>query len=200
MGKRIGLYLRVSNGDQTTEPQRLELHDYCSRRGWNVVAEYSDTISGAKFTRSGLDRLMTDIRKGRIDTVVCSKLDRLGRSLPHLAQLVFELDANRTALVCSSQPIDTSDENPAGRLVMHVLMAMAEFERSLIRERTRAGLKAARAKGVRLGRPSTLDAHRDDIARLRTQGLTCRSQRNSMFSCEIAVALCWKSVLVRCTG
>ena len=116
-----------------------------------MTAEYTDTISGAKFTRTGLDRLMADVRKRRIDTILCTKLDRLGRSLPHLAQIIFELDGNGVALVCSSQPIDTSDENPAGRLIMHVLMAVAEFERSLIRERTRAGLKVARAKGVKLG-------------------------------------------------
>jgi DNA invertase Pin-like site-specific DNA recombinase len=175
MSKRIALYLRVSTGEQTIEPQRLELHEYCNRRGWSVAAEYTDTVSGAKFTRSGLDRLMAAVRKRRIDTILCTKLDRLGRSLPHLAQIIFELDGNGVALVCSSQPIDTSDENPAGRLIMHVLMAMAEFERSLIRERTRAGLKLARSKGVRLGRPSTLDAHRHEIALLRAQGRTGRA-------------------------
>jgi putative DNA-invertase from lambdoid prophage Rac len=175
MSKRIALYLRVSTGEQTLEPQRLELHDYCNRRGWSVAAEYADTISGAKFTRSGLDQLMSAVRKRKIDTILCTKLDRLGRSLPHLAQIIFELDGNGVALVCSSQPIDTSEENPAGRLIMHVLMAMAEFERSLIRERTRAGLKVARAKGVRFGRPATLDAHRDDIARLRAMGKTGRA-------------------------
>jgi DNA invertase Pin-like site-specific DNA recombinase len=175
MSKRIGLYLRVSNGDQTIEPQRLELHDYCSRRGWNVVAEYTDTASGAKFTRAGLDELMCAVRKRRIDVILCVKLDRLGRSLPHLAQIISELDANGVALVCSSQSIDTSDENPAGRLVMHVLMAVAQFERSLIRERTRAGLKAARARGIQLGRKPTLDAHRENVAKLRAQGHSGRA-------------------------
>lgn len=175
MSKRIALYLRVSTGEQTLDPQRLELHEFCSRRGWKVTAEYTDTISGAKFTRTGLDRLMADVRKRRIDTILCTKLDRLGRSLPHLAQVIFELDGNGVALVCSSQPIDTSDENPAGRLIMHVLMAVAEFERSLIRERTRAGLKVARARGVKLGRPATLNAHRAGIARLRAHGRTGRA-------------------------
>jgi len=175
MSKRIALYYRVSTDDQTTEPQRLELHDYCNRRGWPIAAEYSDTASGAKFTRSGLDGLMKAVRKRRIDVILCVKLDRLGRSLPHLAQIISELDGNGVALVCSSQSIDTSDENPAGRLIMHVLMAVAQFERSLIQERTRAGLKVARAKGVRLGRPHSLSPHYNDVARLRSQGMSGRA-------------------------
>jgi DNA invertase Pin-like site-specific DNA recombinase len=79
MNKRIALYYRVSTDEQTTDPQRLELHDYCQRKGWSIAAEYSDTVSGAKFTRTGLDRLMTAVRKRRIDVIVCVKLDRLGR-------------------------------------------------------------------------------------------------------------------------
>lgn len=176
--KRVALYYRVSTDDQTTEPQRMELLDYCQRRGWvrefdkagrlqapgedgfitivdplPKVAEYSDKISGAKFTRGGLDRLMADVRARRLDAVICVKMDRLGRSLPHLAQLISEFDANGVALICTSQGIDTSMDNPAGRLQMHVLMAVADFERSLIRERTRAGLEAARARGSVMGRP-----------------------------------------------
>jgi putative DNA-invertase from lambdoid prophage Rac len=174
MSKRIALYYRVSTDEQTTDPQRLELHDYCQRKGWPIAAEYSDTISGAKFTRSGLDRLMAAVRKRKIDAIVCVKLDRLGRSFPHLAQLIFEFDSNGVALICTSQPIDTSEENPAGRLIMHVLIAMAQFERSLIQERTRAGLRVARAKGVRLGRPPSLNPHYDEVARLRAQGMSGR--------------------------
>lgn len=153
--KRAGLYLRVSTQDQSVEAQRLELREFCERRGWDLVRakEYADQASGAKITRTGLDALMSDVRKRRLDVVLCVKLDRLGRSLPHLAQLVGELDAAGVALVCTSQSIDTSDANPAGRLQMHVLMAVAEFERSLIRERTKAGLVVARANGKRLGRP-----------------------------------------------
>jgi putative DNA-invertase from lambdoid prophage Rac len=153
MNKRIALYYRVSTDEQSTDPQRLELHDYCARKAWPIAAEYSDTVSGAKFTRTGLDQLMADVRRRRIDVLLCVKLDRLGRSFPHLAQLIFEFDSNGVALICTSQPIDTSEENPAGRLIMHVLIAMAQFERSLIQERTRAGLKVARAKGVKFGRP-----------------------------------------------
>ena len=173
--KRIALYYRVSTDDQSTDPQRLELQDYCQRKGWSVAAEYCDTISGAKFTRTGLDRLMAAVRKRKIDVILCVKLDRLGRSFPHLAQMIFEFDSNGVALICTSQPIDTSEENPAGRLIMHVLIAMADFERSLIKERTLAGLKAARARGARLGRPATLGAHEAKVATLRSQGLSVRA-------------------------
>ncbi len=161
---KTAIYLRISTTSQSHDPQRSELLDYCARRGWEDVGEYADTISGAKFTREGLDRLMADVRRGRIGRVVCVKLDRLGRSLPHLAQIIAELDAHHTALVCSSQSIDTSHDNPAGRLQMHVLMAVAEFERSLSRERTKAGVAAARARGKRLGRPRTVLSPRQDAA------------------------------------
>ena len=87
---------------------------------------------------------MAAVRKRKIDIILCVKLDRLGRSFPHLAQMIFEFDSNSVALICTSQPIDTSEENPAGRLIMHVLIAMSEFERSLIKERTRAGLRVAK--------------------------------------------------------
>jgi DNA invertase Pin-like site-specific DNA recombinase len=88
---KIALYLRVSTDRQTTDSQAVELRDYCKRRGWNQTQEFSDTASGAKFTRDGLDAMMREVRKGRIDAVVAYKLDRLGRSLPHLAQLVGEM-------------------------------------------------------------------------------------------------------------
>ena len=146
MSKRFALYYRVSTDDQTTDPQRLELQDYCNRRGWRVAARSTDTVSGAKFTRTGLDRLMGAVRRRHIDVLLCVKLDRLGRSFSHLAQMIFEFDSSGVALICTSQPIDTSEENPSGRLIMHVLIAMAEFERSLIKERTRAGLKVAKGQ------------------------------------------------------
>jgi DNA invertase Pin-like site-specific DNA recombinase len=149
---RVALYYRVSTEDQTTEPQRLELLEYCRRRGWENVSEYRDVISGAKTARVGLEMLMRGVRKHKFDAVLVAKLDRLGRSLPHLAQLIAELDSHKVALVATTQGIDTTEQNPAGRLQMHVLMAVAEFEREIIRERTKAGLKAALARGSTLGR------------------------------------------------
>ena len=173
--KANAIYLRVSTEEQNHDPQRDELRDYCARREWNAV-EYSDKISGAKFSRAGLDRLMAEVRRGRIERVVVVKLDRLGRSLPHLAQLIGELDAHRVALIATSQGIDTSHDNPSGRLQMHVLMAVAEFERSLIRERTKAGLNAALTRGVKLGRRAiVLDAmKREELASWKAAPTTLR--------------------------
>ena len=175
MNKRIATYLRVSSDEQSVDAQRLELLEYCQRRGWEITAEYCDTASGAKSSRKGLDRMMADVRRRRIDVILCVKLDRLGRSLPHLAGLIFEFDSNGVALVCSSQPIDTTSENPAGRLIMHVLMAMAEFERALIKERTLAGLKAARARGATLGRPRSIDQYRSQVIELKGRGMSRRA-------------------------
>ncbi|MDP3073594.1 MAG: recombinase family protein [Opitutaceae bacterium] len=151
---KIALYTRVSSSDQTVEPQLLELRAECARRGWKPVAEFTDTISGAKVTRTGLDQLMKLVRQHSIKAVACVKLDRLGRSLQHLVQIIGEFDLHGVALVCTSQGIDTSNMNPAGRLQLQILGAVAEFERSLIRERTVAGLNAARQRGARLGRPT----------------------------------------------
>ena len=148
---RVAIYTRVSTDKQTHDSQLGELREYCARRNWSKIAHYSDVVSGAKFTRQGLDRLMGDVRRGRVDTIVCFKLDRLGRSLAHLAQVVAELTAHGVALVCTSQGIDTSQDNPAGRLQLGVLMAVAEFEREIIRERVNAGLRAAKARGKSVG-------------------------------------------------
>src|ERR1700693_2060230 len=169
---RIALYLRVSTDRQTTDSQAVDLRDYCSRRGWANVIEYSDTASGAKFSRRGLDALMRDVRRGRLDAIVAYKLDRLGRSLPHLAQLISEMTAHRVALVIPQQGIDTSASNPAAQLQLNILCAVAEFEREIIRERVNAGLRAARARGKRLGRPATLEQHLPQVRGLRQSGMS----------------------------
>lgn len=118
--------------------------------------------------------MMAEVRKGRIDVLAVYKLDRLGRSLQHLAQLIGELETHGTALVASSQGIDTSESNPAGRLQMHVLAAVAEFERSVIIERIKAGLAAARERGEKFRRPRTLDRHISSVAKLPRRGLSAR--------------------------
>jgi DNA invertase Pin-like site-specific DNA recombinase len=131
-------------------------------------------MSGAKFDREGLDALLAAVRRHSCDAVVVFKLDRLGRSLVHLSQMIQEFERERVALICTSQAIDTSNENPAGRLQMHVLMAVAEFERSLIRERVNAGLKAAKSRGQVLGRPVTVGQAAKDAATViltRTPGI-----------------------------
>ena len=155
------IYTRVSTDKQNHDSQLQDLRQYCTRRGWTEVEEIRDVISGAKSSRQGLDRLMQAVRRGKVDIVVCFKLDRLGRSLSHLAQLIDEFNTHKVALVVPAQGVDTSEGNPAGKLQLHILCAVAEFEREIIRERVNAGLAAAKKKGVRLGRPATLDAHRE---------------------------------------
>jgi DNA invertase Pin-like site-specific DNA recombinase len=173
--KRIVVYGRVSTDSQSHASQLREVSAYVHRRWPKVgVTEYLDKASGARFSREGLDALMTDVRQGRVDVLVVYKLDRLGRSLQHLAQLIGEFETHGTALVATSQGIDTSESNPAGRLQMHVLAAVAEFERSVIRERINAGLAAARERGVKFGRPRSLDTHVAAVTRLRRKGMSGR--------------------------
>jgi DNA invertase Pin-like site-specific DNA recombinase len=176
MTKRIIIYGRVSTAEQRHDSQIAEVQGYCARR-WSdniSLTIITDTASGAKTSREGLDRLMNLVRCNKVDVVACFKLDRLGRSLPHLAQIISELDHYNVAIVATSQGIDTNHDSPAGRLQMHVLMAVAEFERSLIVERVRAGQAAARAKGVKFGRPTTLFQHKETVIELLKCGWSCR--------------------------
>ena len=172
---KVVIYTRISTDKQTPASQLSELRHYCARRGWKNVEELTDVVSGTKSSRDGLDRLMLAVRRGKVDVVVCFKLDRLGRSLAHLAQIIGDFAAHNVALVVPSQGIDTSASNPAARLQLNVLCAVAEFEREVIRERVNAGLAVAKAKGVRLGRPPAHDVHRAAVARLRSQGMSYRA-------------------------
>ena len=168
------IYTRVSTDKQNHDSQLQDLRGYCARRGWTNVEEISDTVSGTKSSRNGLDRLMAAVRRGNVDVVVAYKLDRLGRSLAHLAQLIGEFATNRTALVIPGQGIDTTAANPAAQLQLNILCAVAEFERELIRERVNAGLASAKAKGVKLGRPAKANPNTAAIALLRGEGLSGR--------------------------
>src|SRR5687768_17402910 len=171
---RIGIYARVSTDRQSHDLQLAELREYCRRRGWNEVQEFSDFISGATYTRKGLDALLALARCGRIHAVLCYRLDRLGRSLPHLAQIIGEFQAHGVALIVPGQGIDTSSSNPAATLQLNILASIAQFERELIRERVVAGISAAKARGVRFGRPSTAGRHIPAVRELALQGLTSR--------------------------
>ena len=173
--KRIAVYGRVSTDAQSHASQLREVRAYVRRRWPKAeVSEFLDKASGSRFSREGLDAMMTEIRKGRFEVLAVYKLDRLGRSLQHLAQLIGELERHKTALVATSQGIDTSESNPAGRLQMHVLAAVAEFERSVIVERINAGLAVARDRGAKLGRPRTLDRHVAEVRKLSRRGLSGR--------------------------
>lgn len=169
---RIAAYLRVSTENQSHDSQRAELEDYCKRRNWQDVRWFTDTASGAKASREGLDELMGLVRRGKVDVVLGWKLDRLARSLVHLAQIVQELQAHGVALVCCSQGIDTTDGSPAARFQLHILGAVAELERSLITDRVNAGIAAAKARGIRLGRPPKAQKHAPLVAALLGEGLS----------------------------
>jgi DNA invertase Pin-like site-specific DNA recombinase len=150
---RVGLYARVStsNGSQTCENQLLELRRYCEARGWEVYAEYTDTMSGAKDRRPGLDRLLLDARRRRFDCVVTWALDRIGRDLKHLLHVLEDLQSLNIPFVSLKEGLDLG--SASGRLQLAILAALAQFERERLKERTIAGLERARAQGKRLGRP-----------------------------------------------
>ena len=167
--------MRVSTGDQKLDSQERELRRYCQMRGWKNAVFYSDKKTGASTSRPALERLLQDMRAGKIQRLVCYKLDRVGRSLTHLALIVDEMARLRVPLICTSQSIDTSESSPCGKFQLAVLMAVAEFERGIIRERVNAGLAAAKERGVRLGRPATLEKRADEVMALKKRGLGVRA-------------------------
>jgi DNA invertase Pin-like site-specific DNA recombinase len=147
------MYGRVStHNGQNPEMQLRELREYCQHRGWDVTGCYTDVgVSGTKDSRPALNRLMADAHQRRFDAIVVWKLDRFGRSLRHLLNSLAELEALGVAFVSLRDNLDLT--TPTGRLMFQVIGAMAEFERSLIVERVKAGMRNARAKGKRIGRP-----------------------------------------------
>ena len=151
---RAAIYARVSTLDQEPENQLQELRRYVHARSWPAAVEYVDHgVSGARDRRPALDRLIKDARRRRVDVLVVWRLDRLGRNLKHLVTLLDELQALGVAFVSLGEGIDCT--TPAGRLQLHILAALAEFERSRIAERVKAGLARAKAQGKRLGRRRT---------------------------------------------
>lgn len=147
----VALYLRVSTASQTVENQRLELQRYCDARGWEIVREYADEGISGTAPRPALQKLMADARRRRFRSVVVFRLDRVGRSLTDLVQTLEELHSLGIGFVSLGEGIDFGSS--AGRLQLHILAALAQWERERIRERTLAGLERARSQGKRLGRP-----------------------------------------------
>jgi len=172
---RAAIYARVSTRDkgQDADLQLRELREYAKQRSWTVTSEYVDEgVSGSKDSRRELNRLMLDAKKRRIDCVLVWKLDRFGRSLKHLVNALAELEAVGVSFVSLREAFDLT--TPAGRLMFGVVAAMAEFERDLIRERVKAGIANAKAKGRRVGRqPVFIDRSR--LAAMRSEGYTIRA-------------------------
>jgi DNA invertase Pin-like site-specific DNA recombinase len=169
---RVARYLRVSRHDQDTALQDDETSTFVKNRGWKLVETYKDHgISGAKDRRPSLDKLLADARKRKFDALIVYKADRLFRSLRHMVLTLDEFTALGIAFVSTTEPFDTS--TPSGKLLLHIVSAMAEFERSLLIERVKSGVAAARRRGARLGRPQArLDM--DRLRELRGQGLSVR--------------------------
>jgi DNA invertase Pin-like site-specific DNA recombinase len=174
LAKRVALYARVSTctGQQDPELQLRELREYARLRGLTIVGEYVDRISGSKDSRPALNRLMADASQRKFDAVLVWKLDRFGRSLRHLVNALAELEALGLTFISLRDNLDLS--TPSGRLMFQIIGAMAEFERSLIQERVKAGLRNAKAKGRRLGRPRA-DINEDDVLALRKSGASWRT-------------------------
>ena len=166
---KAALYARVSTANgQSPEMQTRELREYVARRGWEIAGEYVDAgISGARERRPALDRLLADARRRRFDAVVVWRYDRFARSLRQLVNALEEFRALGIDFVSLREGVDTS--TPNGRLVFGIFASIAEFERELIRDRVRAGLRNARAKGKRLGRPRVA-VDRAKVADLRRGG------------------------------
>lgn len=172
MTTRVAIYARVStlNHGQDVNMQTRELRQFAEARGWQIAGDYIDAgVSGAKDSRPELNRLMADAHKRRFDVVCVWRFDRFARSVSHLLRALETFKALGIDFISYSEQMDTS--TPAGKMVFTVLGAVAELERSLIAERVRAGLRNARAKGKRLGRPRvSVDTAR--IATLRASGLS----------------------------
>jgi len=151
---KAALYARVSTLEQEPENQLAELRRYAAARGWEISEYVDHGVSGSEDRRRALDALVQDVRRRRVDVVVCWRLDRLGRGLRHLISLLDEFHALGVAFVSLGEGIDCT--TPAGRLQLHVLGALAEFERARIAERVKAGLARAKANGQRLGRPKAV--------------------------------------------
>ena len=149
---KVAIYCRVSTKEQTTLNQEISLKDYCVRQNYTIYQIYRDEgISGSKTSREGLDLMLQDMRQGHFHTVIVWKLDRLGRSIQHLLQILQELRNMNVRLICTDMNIDT--ETPQGKFFFTIVGAFAELEREIIRERINLGLERRKAQGKKLGRP-----------------------------------------------
>jgi DNA invertase Pin-like site-specific DNA recombinase len=165
--KRAILYMRVSTVDQHPESQLHDLRELARQRGYEIVYEYTDRISGTKAKRPGLDELMRDARRGRFDVVLVWASDRIARSVRHFLEVLDELNHLGIEFVSFRENIDTG--GPLGRAIIVIIGAIAELERNLIVERVRAGMRRAKLEGRHIGR-RPLDIDRAAVLRHRAQG------------------------------
>jgi putative DNA-invertase from lambdoid prophage Rac len=167
---RAGIYARVSTNDQQTLPmQSRAMREYAARRGWTISAQVREVGSGAA-KREAREKLLEAARRREIDVVLVWRLDRWGRSVTDLLATLQELEHLGVGFVSLTEALDLT--TPAGRAMAGLLAIFAEFEREILRERTRAGLAHARQKGQRLGRPATAALHGAEIRKLHRAGVS----------------------------
>jgi DNA invertase Pin-like site-specific DNA recombinase len=169
--KRAALYMRVSTIDQHPETQLYDLRQMAAQRGYEVVAEFTDKISGTKARRPGLDAMLADTRRGRFDVVLVWACDRIARSTRHFLDVLDDLNRIGVEFVSFRENIDTG--GPLGRAIVVIIGAIAQLERNLIIERVRAGMRRARLEGQHIGR-NPLELDRAAIQRDRCQGQSLR--------------------------
>ena len=177
----VALYGRVSTQSQQIESQLRECREYCRRNGVTFYKTYADVgQSGTTASRPQLDEMLTDLRAGRIKTIIVYKLDRLGRSLTNLLDLLAEFRNRNVRLISISDGLDTSNDNPMNRAFFRLLGVFGEMEREIIRERVMSGLERAKASGKKLGRPAgSKDRNKRSVSGylLRYSGLSKRQRR-----------------------
>src|SRR5436309_9781612 len=167
---RAGLYARVSTNDQQTLPmQSRAMREYAGRRGWMIALQVREVGSGAA-KRQAREKLLEAARRREIDVVLVWRLDRWGRSVTDLLATLQELEHLGVGFVSLTEALDLT--TPAGRAMAGLLAIFAEFEREILRERTRAGLAQARLNGKRLGRPATAALHTAEIRKLHRAGVS----------------------------
>jgi len=180
---RAAIYARVSTFDQEPENQLQELRRYVDARGWSAIESVDRVVSGSKDRRPALDQMIADAKRLKFDIVVCWRLDRLARNLRHLVTLLDDFQALGVAFVSMGEGINCT--TPAGKLQLHILAALAEFERGLIQERVKAGLARVRASGERLCRPRARLAAADVE---RTMSMSVR-QAASILGCRVRCSI-----------
>jgi len=168
--KKAAIYARVSTPDQHLENQILDLRKLAAQRGFEVVREYCDKgISGGKAKRPGLDAMMADARRGEFSVVLVAAFDRIARSTKNFLEILDELNSLGIEFISAREAIDTS--GPMGRMFLTMVGSIAELERSILRDRIRAGMRRAAQDGIRLGR-SPLNVDRDALVRDRLAGMS----------------------------
>jgi len=153
--RELVIYCRTSLAEQNTDTQRLALRNYCQQMGYSITQEYvDDGFSGSNVNRPAFERLLKDMREGKVSCILTWRLDRIGRSLQHLLSFLQELRNRKVDFISMTEMIDTT--TPHGELIWCVLGAVAQYERSILISRTKAGMDRARAEGKQIGRPKGL--------------------------------------------